>query len=292
MTLAVWPPSSGLSPRVRGNRWQYHRVGAAAGSIPACAGEPRLPHAGAVASSVYPRVCGGTYEFRNRLCLTQGLSPRVRGNRADDAGQAAYDGSIPACAGEPQPRLARLMPAQVYPRVCGGTAGAGMGKPRAAGLSPRVRGNRLSRVGIMRRGGSIPACAGEPKSGHSMTSAPRVYPRVCGGTPASLRDAMLAAGLSPRVRGNLLAVVAPPGVCGSIPACAGEPLSFHIRKSVCRVYPRVCGGTDGGVQVGVALGGLSPRVRGNHARLRVPVRLSRSIPACAGEPRHRSGCRY
>ena len=30
----------GLSPRVRGNRYNARAMGAAAGSIPACAGEP------------------------------------------------------------------------------------------------------------------------------------------------------------------------------------------------------------------------------------------------------------
>ena len=50
------------------------------------------------------------------------------------------------------------------------------------------------------------------------------------------------------------------------------------------VYPRVCGGTTGGVEASIEGLGLSPRVRGN---LRAAVEdglPTRSIPACAGEP--------
>ena len=68
-------------------------------------------------------------------------------------------------------------------------------------------------------------------------------------------------GLSPRVRGNPLlpgnivlrsgsipaCAGAPLSPCqlyaGSIPACAGEPASLPLRLSPAPVYPRVCGGT-------------------------------------------------
>ena len=73
----------------------------------------------------------------------------------------------------------------------------------------------------------------------------------------------------------------------SIPACAGEPRCPTSRSPPCGVYPRVCGGTpDFGIRPFVAPG-LSPRVRGNLARLE-PARNRRgSIPACAGEPINR-----
>ena len=55
-----------------------------------------------------------------------------------------------------------------------------------------------------------------------------------------------------------------------------------------RVYPRVCGGTQPGHCKDCLLAGLSPRVRGNHDGERILILLTRSIPACAGEP----GFRY
>ena len=50
----------GLSPRVRGNPARSLPMMPSAGSIPACAGEPRAPSSIPCASGVYPRVCGGT----------------------------------------------------------------------------------------------------------------------------------------------------------------------------------------------------------------------------------------
>ena len=50
----------GLSPRVRGNPVQVILDTTSAGSIPACAGEPRASDFGYHLGGVYPRVCGGT----------------------------------------------------------------------------------------------------------------------------------------------------------------------------------------------------------------------------------------
>ena len=51
-----------------------------------------------------------------------------------------------------------------------------------------------------------------------------------------------------------------------------------------RVYPRVCGGTEGGTARILSPDGLSPRVRGNLRRAKSDDCQDRSIPACAGEP--------
>ena len=131
----------GLSPRVRGNRRPGHVGGAYLGSIPACAGEPSARHALDALNLVYPRVCGGTGCVGVLDDIGDGLSPRVRGNRAVKGQYVAGVGSIPACAGEPKLCLKRPLLPTVYPRVCGGTRGAGLPDYRVRGLSPRVRGN-------------------------------------------------------------------------------------------------------------------------------------------------------
>ncbi len=51
----------GRSPRVRGSRCSSRRARRGAGSIPACAGEPRDRAAGRIARRVDPRVCGGAF---------------------------------------------------------------------------------------------------------------------------------------------------------------------------------------------------------------------------------------
>ncbi len=77
---------------------------------------------------------------------------------------------------------------------------------------------------------------------------------------------------------------------GSIPACAGEPGYANQGMRIDPVYPRVCGGTALIHKSGGGTGGLSPRVRGNrHSDAPTPPG-SRSIPACAGEPRGCAAC--
>ena len=94
------------------------------GSIPACAGEPRVEETtignnrvyprvcgGALSEHisivprqrVYPRVCGGARSIRCHRRLVSGLSPRVRGSLVGLSQDVVLVGSIPACAGEPDP---------------------------------------------------------------------------------------------------------------------------------------------------------------------------------------------
>ena len=72
---------SGLSPRVRGNLSRPEKRPPSWGSIPACAGKPRLRSIHPVPFRVYPRVCGETTSGQVSFILRAGLSPRVRGNR-------------------------------------------------------------------------------------------------------------------------------------------------------------------------------------------------------------------
>ena len=133
------PP--GLSPRVRGNLSNDCTKAAASGSIPACAGEPDVRTAFAKSRTVYPRVCGGTPFCRPFAPVRRGLSPRVRGNPDRIPGPCFPEGSIPACAGEPDSPSQSKLASKVYPRVCGGTDPSCDIQPPEKGLSPRVRGN-------------------------------------------------------------------------------------------------------------------------------------------------------
>ena len=233
----------GLSPRVRGNHRLRTLVGECARSIPACAGEPPGPPAALGLQRVYPRVCGGTQPAIRRKAPPIGLSPRVRGNRPNGAGNGEGTRSIPACAGEPGQAGQMFFHYKVYPRVCGGTAIHELDDLSDQGLSPRVRGNQVQ--GSMGRcqGGSIPACAGEPTGDVRSRSNSQVYPRVCGGTGHRFDRGATPVGLSPRVRGNRILPRARGVPNRSIPACAGEPGDGFIGIQTKEVYPRVCGGT-------------------------------------------------
>ena len=132
----------GLSPRVRGNRWDVSSSCVGPGSIPACAGEPPSGFQPARSTRVYPRVCGGTTVTFSGLGVFYGLSPRVRGNPRSEWCWQRFVGSIPACAGEPSVECTVPHMLRVYPRVCGGTGQHDFLSQPLLGLSPRVRGNR------------------------------------------------------------------------------------------------------------------------------------------------------
>ena len=216
---------------------------------------------------------------------TAGLSPRVRGNLADDGDLGAMQGSIPASAGEPPTETRVASYAEVYPRECGGTLVLWPERLIGQGLSPRVRGNPgipARRRRVLR---SIPASAGEPIAIAFFMVFLRVYPRECGGTIFRRPKPALPEGLSPRVRGNQLGFRRLVFRVGSIPASAGEPGSGELFLDKFEVYPRECGGTTAGSSSSSSWCGLSPRVRGNHQRAHDHAEGRGSIPASAGEPR-------
>ena len=172
----------------------------------------------------------------------------------------------------------------VYPRVGGGTPTLPNPHSQLDGLSPRGRGNLVSRRFPVLGGGSIPAWAGEPKRRCPMALPSGVYPRVGGGTCSGLASPASMGGLSPRGRGNRPWEVRRRDSLGSIPAWAGEPTYTAAGLYVDQVYPRVGGGTG-------HLGpdcrrhqGLSPRGRGNRIQRQEATHSRGSIPAWAGEP--------
>ena len=114
-------PQLGLSPRVRGNLSCCSAQNARVRSIPACAGKPRTGDVGCSGVWVYPRVCGETARMNRNFVSSGGLSPRVRGNRAEFVLCIAAIGSIPACAGKPPGSRGLACIPWVYPRVCGET---------------------------------------------------------------------------------------------------------------------------------------------------------------------------
>ena len=211
----------------------------------------------------------------------------MRGNPVSFTRGIIAFGSIPAYAGEPIRSRKSLLPQPVYPRVCGGTPGALLTVAPAHGLSPRMRGNLARSAHCPAYSGSIPAYAGEPPASLSTTGVCWVYPRVCGGTWCRFHRPMPALGLSPRMRGNHALIRWTMRRPGSIPAYAGEPSLPAKRLPTVRVYPRVCGGTDGFIFAKSVVQGLSPRMRGNHRRWGDAAAYVGSIPAYAGEPTSR-----
>ena len=258
----------GLSPRRRGNRGAPPCRPGRGGSIPAQAGEPHGSRRPDRIHRVYPRAGGGTFPDDLEALLWTGLSPRRRGNPSRDERSSILCGSIPAQAGEPRDDDQDGHQARVYPRAGGGTGGGSRRGRRYRGLSPRRRGNRPLAGVVSESTGSIPAQAGEPYDGMEWIRGKEVYPRAGGGTRSARTFSPSPAGLSPRRRGNQLRGRFIEVAAGSIPAQAGEPEAALGAAEDTGVYPRAGGGTGDMFSMPRPNGGLSPRRRGNHPRLR------------------------
>ncbi len=227
---------------------------------------------------------GGTRSAWLRRSRFPGLSPRGRGNLPLCLAPPGGRRSIPAWAGEPLRIYERLSADEVYPRVGGGTAQCAASRPTTGGLSPRGRGNQGYTARRPRCTRSIPAWAGEPGPSMVRWGHPTVYPRVGGGTDCALTPLPLVPGLSPRGRGNHIALSCVEAVYRSIPAWAGEPRRPPAGCPSAPVYPRVGGGTGAADTAQSGNGGLSPRGRGNPGRRPGAGNRKGSIPAWAGEP--------
>ena len=133
-------------------------------------------------ATVYPRACGGTPLFPPCM-LWQTLAevyPRACGEPRPRPQQHPNERVYPRACGEPPAGAGHPLCDQVYPRACGGTWRDGISCSKAAGLSPRLRGNperRLNDSEIVR---SIPALAGEPSSICPRPGLIGVYPALAG----------------------------------------------------------------------------------------------------------------
>ena len=117
----------------------------------------------------------------------KGLSPRMRGNPDFLEVKNTPAGSIPAHAGKPEFASKSNTSHGVYPRACGETFGEAERGKTGAGLSPRMRGNRLVPPEYQTNKGSIPAHAGKPLFVTFNFSQCWVYPRACGETVGRLQ---------------------------------------------------------------------------------------------------------
>ncbi len=244
----------GPSPRGRGNQTSAPMARAGRRAIPAWAGEPPMrsrrrpcggghPRVGGGTIRGHPRVGGGTVKTSPPQLQDDGPSPRGRGNRHEGGAHHLALGAIPAWAGEPRAARSTRTARRGHPRVGGGTRANRCPPITIVGPSPRGRGNRApggERAPVDR---AIPAWAGEPRHGGVGEACATGHPRVGGGTGRRTSPEQIAAGPSPRGRGNPCERGADQGAGGAIPAWAGEPRHRIRPVGDFGGHPRVGGGT-------------------------------------------------
>ena len=150
----------GSSPRVRGTERRRRVFVVGYRFIPACAGNGSHARVIRPLQTVHPRVCGERGKSAVFVRLPTGSSPRVRGTVGQHHPVTYIDRFIPACAGNGPGDYPMAGQRAVHPRVCGERRFKLLKDRMSAGSSPRVRGTEVSKLGHLKSGRFIPACAG------------------------------------------------------------------------------------------------------------------------------------
>ena len=151
---------TGSSPRMRGTPAVTEATNNTARIIPAYAGNTPAACWKSWQAWDHPRVCGEHQSCLQRIRLSRGSSPRMRGTPVVPPAYPTFTGIIPAYAGNtPRPDPWTGFPGD-HPRVCGEHRSLSDLSDLEGGSSPRMRGTPVSRLRFYRIRGIIPAYAG------------------------------------------------------------------------------------------------------------------------------------
>ena len=131
-------------------------------------------------------------------------------------------GIIPAYAGNTVCVSACDIHVRDHPRVCGEHISVSGFAPAVMGSSPRMRGTPFADGVEHAANGIIPAYAGNTHRMRRPYPTSGDHPRVCGEHHFAYEKLIGKSGSSPRMRGTLQLDIELRGVCGIIPAYAGN----------------------------------------------------------------------
>ena len=151
---------------------------------------------------VHPRACGEQFKGAAKGIVDAGSSPRLRGTVEDLPGGGGGGRFIPAPAGNSPPRGTPPDLKTVHPRACGEQENTNATEGDNIGSSPRLRGTDPCAVGVRRRGGFIPAPAGNSTFRLLGQTTKPVHPRACGEQEVAKVTVKWNGGSSPRLRGT------------------------------------------------------------------------------------------
>ena len=217
-----------------------------------------------------------------RRRASNGSSPRGRGTPSGSNPRSGVKRFIPAWAGNADGNFADITRNAVHPRVGGERTIIDGVQVVNYGSSPRGRGTRRQNNCLSNFGRFIPAWAGNAT--HRKPNKPQaaVHPRVGGERRPYSIPSRRKPGSSPRGRGTRWGGQQGPAVTRFIPAWAGNAKPVLSAVSAAPVHPRVGGERISTHSADDNAIGSSPRGRGTHCALKKVARITRFIPAWAG----------
>ena len=235
------PYEEGSSPRWRGKQDSCCDRCASDRLIPALAGKTNLSVASDALIAAHPRAGGENNLTKVRVSAGRGSSPRWRGKPSPGRGFKVPLRLIPALAGKTFVFKGLSLDTQAHPRAGGENRRRPSLRRSRSGSSPRWRGKRIFRVGVVAGMGLIPALAG--KTGISRAAIPGTpaHPRAGGENCLRDRDDHGRRGSSPRWRGKLIRLDHNTRIRRLIPALAGKTYRQRSAEGSTPAHPRAGG---------------------------------------------------
>ena len=215
--------------------------------------------------SVYPRWRGEHGGSLPVVVSGAGLSPLARGTRGGSTKHILSRRFIPAGAGN--------------------TGVSVTSTPAVSGLSPLARGTLCVKLYAVLLCRFIPAGAGNTSDAYLIITGYQVYPRWRGEHLCDNAYSLIFSGLSPLARGTHKHHYQRNHVFRFIPAGAGNTRTHRSQPILAAVYPRWRGEHINGLTSATGDVGLSPLARGTPVNKLQAERISRFIPAGAGNTR-------
>ena len=229
-----------------------------------------------------PAGAGNTARFTTPAACSS-VYPRWRGEHAARLGKDVRDMRfIPAGAGNTLVESITSIFSSVYPRWRGEHILPSTGQISPAGLSPLARGTRTDQKTARRTARFIPAGAGNTSRCRSCSGSGPVYPRWRGEHCLDGSCSRELCGLSPLARGTLTIAYLNTSPHRFIPAGAGNTAAASRPAGGDTVYPRWRGEHFFEICMMIDMMGLSPLARGTRRAANARSKLSRFIPAGAG----------
>ena len=230
----------------------------------------------------HPRMRGEHSNTGPATAFRLGSSPHARGTPRPMMTGIAWSGIIPACAGNTCLCLVWCRGAWDHPRMRGEHRHPTLELAGFRGSSPHARGTLVFAVLLCLIGGIIPACAGNTSWLIFARPVLRYHPRMRGERMQLFGHLLVSKGSSPHARGTLFSHAIWRGICGIIPACAGNTMCVGLTCWGIWDHPRMRG-EHGEIELRCLYSwGSSPHARGTPMIRRTSGTAIRIIPACAG----------
>ena len=259
---------NGLSPCLRGTVTILRVWLIAARFIPVLTGNSNYLAGVAHSRAVYPRAYGEQRYVEKAINDLGGLSPCLRGTEHWRPNRFNGNRFIPVLTGNSTLPAAVTCLVTVYPRAYGEQLPGSWLLLQLGGLSPCLRGTGLAVRPGHRGPRFIPVLTGNRIISSARSIKVSVYPRAYGEQPTALPPIVLMRGLSPCLRGTVLAPWRLVGIRRFIPVLTGNSPAARGRAKEVAVYPRAYGEQTESLGISVGNIGLSPCLRGtgpNHS---------------------------